>query len=168
VLRKGATGKTGDARIVKNYYFIHVMTAKEKLSRLTGINIVRLFDEVLKENEEDICNMNRTQMYEDGTLNVKNPGQTEKYSESTIKAKRKAPYNKTDFITLKWMGNFHESLKIIIFKDKFIISSGNKIWANYLEAQNRFKSALGLTEKNKKELRDLARDEMIRKIKNEL
>jgi hypothetical protein len=144
------------------------MTLREKISRLTGINTGRLFDEVLKENETAICDMNRDQMYNKGTVNVNKPGMTEKYAESTKRAKSKAPFNKTDHVTLKWFGNFHESLKIIIFRDKFVISSQNKIWANYLEPLSRFGSALGLTQKSKGELRDLARDEMIRKIKNEL
>jgi len=144
------------------------MTLSEKITRLTAINIGRLFDEVLKENEEAICDMNRSQMYDDGTVNVKKPGAVERYAESTKRAKSKAPFNKTDHITLKWFGNLHQSLKIIIFRDKFIIGSGNKIWANYLEPQSRFGSALGLTEKSKGELRDLAKDEMIRKIKDEL
>ena len=144
------------------------MTLREKITRLTAINTGRLFDEVLRENETAICDMNRDQMYNDGTVNVNKPGVIERYAESTLKAKRKAPFNKTDHVTLKWFGNFHESLKIIIFRDKFVISSQNKTWANYLEPLSRFGSALGLTEKSKGELRDLAKDEMIRKTKDEL
>jgi hypothetical protein len=144
------------------------MTIADKLSRLRAISIVTLFDEVLKENEEDILNWNRDQMYEEGVVNVKQPGKKEKYSPATIRAKKKAPFPKTDFVTLKWMGNFHKDLKLIIFKDKFVISSDNRIWGNYLEPNPRFTSALGLTEKSKSELRELSRDEVIKKIKNEL
>jgi len=142
------------------------MTIKEKLSRLKAINLGKLFDEILTDNEKDIIDMNRSQMYDEGVMNVNNPGVVEKYAESTIKAKRSAPFSKTDHITLKWMGAFHESLKLIIFKDKFVIASANKIWGNYLEPQNRFKSALGLTEKSKEKLRDTVKDEMIKKLKN--
>lgn len=127
---------------------------------------MKFFDEVLEDNEKEILDMNRSQMYDEGVLNVNNPSIKEKYSPSTIKAKRRAPFNKTEHITLKWTGKFHEDLKLIIFKDKFVIASNNKIWGNYLEPQSRFGSALGLTEKSKKELRETARDEMIKKIKN--
>jgi hypothetical protein len=112
--------------------------------------------------------MNRSQMYDNGVMDVNKPEQREKYSPATAKAKKRAPFPKTDFITLKWMGRFHEALKLIIFKDTFVISSDNKIWANYLETQTRFQSALGMTEKSKGELKNIARDEMIRKIRSKL
>jgi hypothetical protein len=127
-----------------------------------------LFDEVLRENEEEILNMNRSQMYDEGVMDVNNPSQKERYSPATIQAKKKAPFSKTDFVTLKWMGNFHQSLKLIIFKDSFLISSDNLIWANFLEPQDRFGSALGMTKTSKEEIRELSRDEMIRKIKSKL
>lgn len=141
------------------------MTITEKLSRLRDISIGKLFDEVLDENEESILDMNRSQMYDEGIMNVKTQ-QKEKYALSTVRAKKRAPFNKTEHITLKWMGNFHRQLKLIIFKDKFLIASDNKIWGNYLEPQTRFGSALGMTEKSKGELREIARDEMIKKLKN--
>ena len=144
------------------------MTIKEKLSHLEAINIEKLFDDILRENESIICDMNRKQLYDDGSVDVNNPGKKEKYSPLTALAKRTAPYNKTDFITLKWKGDFHDSLKITIFKDKFIIHSKNLVWANYLEPQSRFGSALGLTKKSKSGLRDLAKKEMIKKIHNAL
>lgn len=144
------------------------MTITDKLLQLKTINIGILFDEVLKENEDAICELNRDQMYEEGIMNVKNPSSQEHYSPATIKAKRKAPFSKTEFITLKWMGNFYKTLKLIIFKDTFVISSNSGIWANFLEPQDRFQSALGMTEKSKSELRELSRDELIRKIKSKL
>jgi hypothetical protein len=142
------------------------MTITEKLSHLRAINIGKLFDDILRENKEAILDMNRNQMYDDGIMDVKNPAGKEHYAPSTIKAKKRAPFNKTEFITLKWQGTFHGELELIIFRDKFIIDSKNKIWGSFLETQNRFKSALGLTEENKGELRDIVRDEMIRKIRN--
>ena len=143
------------------------MTVTEKLSRLAAINLRTLLDDVLKENEDYICDQNRDQMYEEGVMNVKT-GQREKYAPSTIKAKRKAPFNKTSFITLKWTGEFHKDLKLLIFRDTFVISSRNKVWGNYLESQSRFESALGLTKESKSDLRDLVRDELIKKLRNEL
>ena len=143
------------------------MTLTEKLSHLTAINLETLFDEVLKENEDEICNMNKSQMYEEGVMNVKIGGQ-EHYSPATIKAKKRAPFSKTEFVTLKWMGDFYKSLKLIIFKDKFIIASDNRIWGNFLEPNSRFGSALGMTNESKAELREIARDEMIKKLRSKL
>jgi hypothetical protein len=144
------------------------MTITERLSRLTAISILTLFDEVLKENETLILDLNRDQMYDDGTVNVENPTLREQYALSTIRAKRKAPFPKTDFITLKWFGTFYSQMKLIIFRDTFVIQSDNSIWANFLEPQDRFGKALGLTAKSKDELRDVMKNELIKKIKNEL
>jgi hypothetical protein len=161
--------KIGDALYVHKEYFIHErMLLQDKLSRLRDININSLFDEVLKENEETILNMNRSQMYDEGVMDVNKPEQREKYSPATVKAKKRAAFPKTDFITLKWMGKFHEALKLIIFKDKFLISSDNRIWANFLEPNSRFTHALGLTKGNKNELRELSRDSLILKIREKL
>jgi hypothetical protein len=99
-------------------------------------------------------------------MNVNEPSVREHYAASTIKSKKRAPFPKTEFITLKWMGNFHQQLKLLIFRDTFVISSTNKIWANFLEPQSRFGSALGMTKTSKEELRELSRDELIKKIKN--
>jgi hypothetical protein len=142
------------------------MTLTEKLSHLQAINFGALFDEVLKENEDEICNLNRDQMYEEGTMDVTKPGQVEHYSPATIRAKKKAPFNKTEFITLKWMGDFYKTLKIVIFKEWFVITSDSRIWANFLETQNRFSKALGMTEKSKGELREIMKEELIRKLRN--
>lgn len=161
--------KTGGVlNVLKEYFIQGEMLLTEKLSRLRDINIRTLFDEVLKENEEAILDMNRSQMYDKGVMDVNKPEQREKYSPATARAKKKAPFPKTDFITLKWMGKFHEALKLIIFKDTFVISSDNRIWANFLEPQARFGSALGMTEKSKSELRELSRDELIKKIRDKL
>jgi len=140
------------------------MTITDKLSHLKAINIRTLLDGILKENEDYICDLNRDQMYEEGVMNVKT-GQKEQYAASTRKAKKRAPFPKTDFITLKWKGDFHEALKLIIFKDFFVVQSANRIWGNFLEPQTRFGSALGLTKDSKSELRDLVRDEMIKKLR---
>lgn len=140
------------------------MTVTDKLSRLKAINIRILLDGILKENEDYICNLNKEQMYEEGVMNVKT-GQKEQYAESTKRAKKKAPFPKTEFITLKWKGDFHEGLKLIIFKDFFVVQSPDKIWGNFLEPQARFGSALGLTKDSKSDLRNLVRDEIIKKMR---
>jgi hypothetical protein len=143
------------------------MTITDKLSRLRAINLRTLFDTILRENEDYICDLNKDQMYEGGVMNV-NTGQKEKYAQSTIKSKHRAPFPKTDFITLKWTGDFHKTLKLQILKDTFFIMSHHGVWNKYIEPQKRFESALGLTKESKAELRDLVRDELIRKIRHEL
>jgi hypothetical protein len=143
------------------------MTITDKLSHLRAINLRTLFDIVLRENENYICELNRDQMYEEGVMNVKT-GKQEQYAESTKKAKRKAPFPKIDFVTLKWFGNFHRELRLLIFKDTFVIQSDNRIWGNYLEPNPRFTSALGLVKESKSDLRELTRDELIKKIKSGL
>lgn len=137
---------------------------KDKLSRLKAINIDQLFDDILRENTEAIIDMNQSQMYDEGVMNV-NTGKKEQYSPATIRAKRNAPYNKTEHITLKWKGDFYKGMKLVIFKDKFVIVSDNLIWANYLEPQTRFGSALGLTEKSKERLRNIVKTEMGKKLR---
>ena len=141
------------------------MTITEKLSHLRAINIGTLFDDILRENKGDILDMNRSQMYDKGIMDVVTE-KKERYSPATIRAKKKAPFNKTEFVTLKWMGNFHRELKLIILKDTFLISSDNEIWGNYLEPNKRFSQALGLTETNKGELRNVMRDEIVKKLRN--
>jgi hypothetical protein len=144
------------------------MTITDKLSHLTAINFETWFDDILKENEKSICDMARSQMYDKGVMDVNNPGKVERYSPATIKAKRKAPFNKTDFITLKWFGDFHESFRLVIFKEYFVIASNNLIWANFLETKDRFTHALGLTSESKNELKSIAREELIKKLRSEL
>jgi len=143
------------------------MTITEKLSRLRAINLRTLFDDVLKENEDYICSLNQEQMYDEGVMNVRTE-QKEKYAPSTIKSKKYAPFPKTDFITLKWTGDFHKTLKLQILKDTFFIMSAHGVWNKYLEPQKRFESALGLTRGSKSELRDLVQEEITKKIRNEL
>lgn len=141
------------------------MTISEKLSHLKAINIEKWFDDILKDKEPEIINMAQSQMYDSGIMNVRTE-KKEKYALSTVRAKRKAPFPKTEFITLKWFGDFHSSLKLLIFRDKFVISSDNLTWANYLETQSRFMSALGLTKKSKSELRDIVQNEIGKRMRN--
>ena len=142
------------------------MTIQEKISALRAINLEILFDQTIRDNEKDILDLNREQMYEEGTMDITKPGKIERYSPLTIKAKKRAPFNRTDHITLKWMGAFHASLKILIFKAKLVISSDNSIWDKYLEPQGRFSNALGLTEENKGKLRDIVERDITRKLRN--
>jgi len=141
------------------------MTISEKILRLKAINLSILFDNSIKHLEKDILDMNRDQMYEDGIMNVKTE-KTERYSPATIRSKKRASFPFTDHVTLKWEGDFHGSLKLLIFAEKIVISSTNLTWANWLETNKRFANALGLTEDNIKKLRDLVRKEFIIQMEN--
>lgn len=128
-----------------------------------------LSDNMIKqmvENEQEfIIDLNKEQMYKEGALNVDNP-QKEKYAKSTIvQKKKKARYSKTDFITLRWMGDFYESLKVLSFDKYFTVSSDSLIWANYLETQKRFEKALGLTKESVVKLQDKLKTTAIRWLK---
>lgn len=142
------------------------MTIEEKISRLKAISFDRLFDRIIKDNSKKILDMNRDQMYEDGVMDIANPGNTLQYAPSTIKSKKRAKYNKTEFITLKWQGDFHKSVKIKITPNEIFFVSDNEIWGQYLETQDRFKNALGLTDENEDALRDLVKEEMIKRLEN--
>ena len=142
------------------------MTIGEKISALKAISLEVLFDDTIRDNEKDILDLNRVQMYDEGTLDVTKPGKIERYSPLTIKAKKRAPFNKTDHITLKWMGAFHASLKLLIFKTKIVISSDNNIWDKYLEPQDRFTRALGLTSENMNKLKDIVQTGVTKKLRN--
>ena len=103
------------------------MTIGEKILRLKAINLNKLLDDSIRSKEKDILDLNREQMFEDGIMNVKTE-KTERYSPATIRAKRKAPFSRTDHITLKWTGNLHKGLKLLIFAKKIVSSSKNIIW----------------------------------------
>jgi hypothetical protein len=120
---------------------------------------------LVKEEDEFIKDLNRDQMYEQGAMDVDNP-QKLKYAQSTIiQKKKKARYKKTDFITLRWMGDFYNSLRVLTFSKYFSINSDSTIWARFLEPQDRFSKALGLTEDSKGKLKDRLKDKMIQWLK---
>ena len=131
---------------------------------MTDINTI--IDESLRDCEELIIKLNQDQLYESGIVDIKNPGKQEKYAPSTIRQKRKAPFNKTEFITLKWSGDFHESFKVIYFADRLVVQSPDLKWSNWLEG--RFPNALGLTDENIAILRDEFKEKFLRRLKNEL
>ena len=110
--------------------------------------------------------MNRDQMYEYGILNISGGGQ-ERYAPSTIYSKKKyARYPKTDFITLKNMGDFHKSVSISITPHQIEFYSEDEKWVKWLSPQDRFSKALGLTDDNLSKLREIVRDEMVKKLKD--
>lgn len=143
------------------------MTIRDKIKQLQAIDVDAIVDAAIVENEEAILNANRDQMYERGQIDVQKPDYREKYAASTIRQKRKtARFPKTDFITLKWTGEFHDSLKLLIFKDKIVIQSDDLKWANWLE--ERFKNALGLTSDSLSVIRDKVKSSFLNILHNEL
>jgi len=104
-------------------------------------------------------------MYEKGVVDVQRPTHKEHYAPGTIRQKKKkATYKKTSFVTLKWFGDFYQAMKIVLFSDRFVITSDDLKWSNWLEPNDRFTNALGLTDKSLSKTRDILRDSIIRKI----
>ena len=158
--------RTGGVHIAKNCYSIQEVTIQEKISHLKAIHIDRLFDRIIKANKKDLIKMNRDQMYEDGTLDITSGGR-QQYAPSTVYAKKRyARFKKTEFITLKDMGDFHNSIDIKISPDEIEFVSNDEKWVKWLSPQDRFKRALGLTDENVAKLRDLVRDEMVKKLRD--
>lgn len=143
------------------------MRINDKIKQLEAIDVNALVDEAIIDNEDVILDANREQLYERGTIDVTRPNYKEKYAASTVARKRKtAKFPKTDFITLKWNGDFHDSFKLIIFKDKIVIQSDDLKWANFLE--NRFSNALGLTKDNLSKVRDKIHESFMKGLRDDL
>ena len=137
-----------------------------KLKKYQAIDIRLLLNQAIKENEKAILQLNQDQMYIKGVTDIDAPNYKERYAESTKKQKlKKATYKKVDFVTLRWDGDFYESMKIILFEDNFVISADDLKWANWLEPNTRFGKALGLTDESMTQLRELVKDSIIRKIR---
>ena len=145
------------------------MVIEDKLKRIETIDVERIIDESLREIEKFILDLNREQLYEKGEIDVTKPGLREYYAEGTIRQKRKkAKFKKTEYVTLRWEGDFYDSFQLIVFKEKFIIQAKDLKWSNWLEPNPRFGKALGLTKESKEELRDNIRPIIIEKIRHEL
>ena len=138
----------------------------KKLARIRKYkNFPRVLNRIIKDNELEILSLNRDQMYEEGVVDVNNPRAILNYAPSTLKQKRKrAKYKRTDHITLKWAGGFHDKMKLLIKPDHFIITSTDEKWSNFSSGAwggGRFENALGLTDKSKSELRQLIKSDLI-------
>jgi len=117
---------------------------------------------IFKANEDYILDLARGQMRK-GMVDLDSEKKRFRYAASTVRQKRKkARFKDLKHITLRWDGDFHESLKLLLFKDKMVISSPDPKHL-YLEAG--FENALGLSEKSKSDLRDKLRDELIRAMR---
>ena len=104
-----------------------------------------LRDEVLNERKLAV-RLVRDQMWH-GQINPVRPRQKLYYTKFTIGLKKRfARFPKTDYITLKWDGDFHDS---IFLNNRRQLDSNNPTWLNKLRHQERFENALGLTEQSK-------------------
>jgi len=143
------------------------MSLEERIKRLRNIDINTILNNCIRQIEDKLIEMNQKQMYDDGVMNINNPGQSLQYAKSTIRQKKKrAGYKRTDHITLRWDGDFYGSMIIIYLNNRIIIQARDLKWAKWLEPQDRFSYALGLTEKNKSLLRDMLKPLIIEKLKS--
>jgi len=142
------------------------MKISTKIKRLQAVDLHQIVNDAAKKAEDQIIMLNQDQMYNEGVLDVEKPNRKEKYAASTIRQKkRKAKYKKTEFITLRWFGDFYDAMKIIFFKDRFVLTSDDLKWANWLEPQDRFGHALGLTNKSRSFLKTILKPEIITRLK---
>ena len=137
-----------------------------KLKRVRKLrNFPVVLNRIIKDNSPEIIAMNRDQMWEEGIVDVNNPRAILSYAPSTIKQKkRRSRYKRTDHITLKDMGGFHEKMKLVIKATEFWITSTDAKWSKFSSGewgQGRFQNALGLTKKNIAQLRELVKFDLI-------
>ena len=135
-------------------------------------NFPAVLNKIIKDNELEILALNRDQMYEEGIVDVNNPSAILTYAPSTAKQKKKrARYKRTDHITLKWTGSFHDKMKLVIKATEFFITSKDPKWSKFSSGewgQGRFENALGLTKTSLSELRELIKSDLILKAKDAL
>ena len=143
--------------------------AGEMIKRLQDIDINQILDDSIREIEEFIIDLNQDQLYEKGQIDVNSPSRKEFYAESTKRQKlNRATYKRTDFVTLRWKGDFYKDFKVLIFDEEFIITSTDLKWANFLEPNKRFGDALGLTDESKSRLRKEILPVIVRRIREQL
>ena len=145
------------------------MRIDEKIKQLQAIDVKAIVNGVFVEASDTIIKLNQDQLYEKGVIDVTRPDKKEKYAEATARRKRKvAKFPKTDFVTLRWEGNFYDNFKVLVFDEHLEIHSLDPKWPNWLEPNQRFANALGLTDESKQILRDELKDKFLTAIRNEL
>lgn len=138
----------------------------EKLNKILELNVTNLFIEVMKDHEADIIQLNQLQMSEDGTMDVENPGVQLQYAKSSVYAKQRyATYKNTDFIDLHFNGALYAEMMCVFFQKFFEIHSLDPKWPNFIEPQERFSKALGLTDKSKEITGQLVKEDFIKAIR---
>ncbi len=142
------------------------MTIDKKIQRLKAVNLHKIVNEAAREKRKQIIKLNQDQMWLKGIMDIDRPGQRLKYAAGTIAQKRKkATFKKTSFITLRWFGDFYESMRIVFFSNRFEITADDIKWIEWLEPQDRFGDALGLTDKSMAKLRNILKPEIIIRLK---
>jgi len=142
------------------------MRISDKIQRLKSVDLHGIINDSAREKQESIVKLNQDQMYKRGVMDTDKPGKRLKYAAGTVRQKkRKATYKKTSFITLRWFGDFYDSMKLIFFKDRFVIAADDLKWTNWLEPQDRFSKALGLTQKSMNRLKNILKPEIIKRLK---
>ena len=142
------------------------MTIDKKIQRLKSVDLHQIINDAARDNEKRIVKMNQDQMFNKGIMNINKPGQSLEYAASTIaQKKKKARFKRTDHITLRWFGDFYESMKLLFFKNSFVIQSDDLKWGNFLEPQDRFSKALGLTKKSMNSLKRILLPDIINKLR---
>ena len=135
-------------------------------------NFPRVLNRIIKDNEKEILALNRDQMWEAGIVDVTRPGNILDYAPSTVRQKkRRARFKRTDHITLKWTGSFHDKMKLVIKPEEFVITSTDPKWNKFSSGewgQGRFENALGLTPESMVQLRVLIKSDLILGFKNAL
>ena len=136
----------------------------ELIAKWKQFDINKAVGECVKEQEQAIIEINQDQMYKQGVMNVETL-QKERYSPAYIKVKkRKATFKETAHVTLRFFGEFYDSMKILVFKNKFVISATDLKWSRWLEPNDRFGSALGLTDEGKSKMRYVLKPAIIDKV----
>ena len=111
-------------------------------------------------------------MWEEGVIDVNNPKNILQYEPRTVQAKKKrAKFKRTDHITLKWTGSFHDKMKLKIQPEQFVITSSDDKWGKFSSGawgQGRFENALGLTKDSLSNLRELVKSDLILGIKDKI
>ena len=121
-------------------------------NNIKQIDEKKIFKEIFSDRElqEDIANLNKDQMYEQGILDIPT-GSVFQYAPFTLEYKQKQAGKlgrdtRSDHITLKDTGEFYDSIKVRAEQETIIISGDMKKPDNDLEKQ--FPNALGLTDES--------------------
>ena len=142
------------------------MNINTKIRKLQTVDLHMIINDAARAKQEDVILLNQDQMWKSGIMDTDKPNKQLDYAASTIAQKKKrATFKKTNFITLRWFGDFYDSIKLLFFKNRFVIQSDDLKWANWLEPQDRFTNALGLTDKSMDKLRRILKPGIIMRLK---
>jgi hypothetical protein len=146
-----------------------MVSVSEKVASLERVDVNIIVDDSIREIEKFILELNQKQLYDEGVIDVTDPNKREQYSKGYIShKKRNATFKKTEFVTLRYDGDFYNSFRLIILKEVIIIDATDRKWRDWLEPNKRFENALGLTEESKQALRETILPVVIRRLRDEL